>query len=129
MDISIVISQLKNLLSFNNIKSTTIPPPLILASSNRSGLSSTKSTQNVLKKKQEIGLPVGTLPDGKPNLDDAMISFIIQEVFRALQEDAKIQIAIEQFGSVTSSGVAGPGIPVSTQGIVTTIQTGGGIIS
>ena len=129
MTITDVISNLKTILSFNNIKSSSVPPPLVLAAADRSGLSATKSTQNILKKKQELGLPVGTLDDGTTNLDDIMIGYIIQEIFRALQEDAKIQIAVEQFGSVTSSGVAGPGIPVTTEGVVTTIQTGGGIIS
>ncbi len=129
MDLKAVVSQLKNLLSFNNVKSNTVPPPLILAASNRSGLSAIQMTQEFLKWKQEVGLPVGTLSDGSANLDDAAIGKLFEIMVKWMQEKAKIDVAVKMYGTVTASGVAGPGLPVTTQGIVTTIQTGSAIIS
>lgn len=122
-----IITELSNLLNINTSKPQSIPPILRLKASKRSGLSATVSTQNVLKKKQELGLPTGTLPNGNPNIDDIMLKMIFEEIYRALREDAVNEVAINIGGQLTAAGSAGP-VPCSVAGKITSIQTGCGTI-
>jgi hypothetical protein len=127
LTIKSIISNLNKLLKINTTKTQKIPTPLILASSNRSGLSAIVSTQNVLKAKQQLGLPTGTLPNGNDNYDDIMIKIILEEIYRALREDTVISVAIEPGGQLTAAGTAGP-IPCEVEGAITAIQSGNAII-
>ena len=80
------------------------------------------------KIKQQLNLPVGTLPDGSPNMDDIMIGVIVKEIIDALQTDARVAVAVEaRSGLVQVQGTAGV-IPVVAAGTVSTTQTGWGII-
>lgn len=128
MEIKEILGELGKILSFSNTKTPPTPLPLRLKGSSRSGLSTTKITQNVLKRWQEIGIPVGTLPDGSLNINDQSVQILIEEIINDIKNNARLEIAIEPFGTVTASGVAGPGLPVQVVGIVTTIQAGSGII-
>lgn len=128
MNIEEILDDLNGLINFKNVKTPVIATPLILASKNRKGLSSIEITQRILKVKQQLGLPVGTLPDGTPNLDDIMIGVIVKEIINALQTDARISVAVQpNSGIVNAQGVAGV-IPVTVVGSVKTAQTAWGII-
>lgn len=128
MNIEDILSDLNGLVNFKNIKTPIIAPPLILSSKNRKGLSSIEITQRILKIKQQLNLPVGTLPDGSPNLDDIMIGVIVKEIIDAFQTDARVAVAVEaRSGLVQVQGTAGV-IPVVAAGTVSTTQTGWGII-
>lgn len=129
MDIHGVISEIKNVLSFSNTTIPSTPAPLVLLSSSRPGMSVTKIVSEILAEKQKLGLPVGTLSNGEPNLDDIMIKVIVEKILKAITTDAKIQVAINPLGTVNSAGVAADGTPVSTVGSVVTIQTGGAVIN
>lgn len=122
-----IINELASLLNINTSKPQSIAPILRLKASKRNGLSATVSTQNILKKKQELGLPTGTLPNGNPNIDDIMIKMIFEEVYRALREDAVNEVAINIGGQLSAAGSAGP-VPCTVTGKIISIQTGSGTI-
>ena len=71
---------------------------------NRPGLSAIYSTANAVKMLNEMGFPTGPNPDGSPNMTVAMTYCIMNEVFRAMKEDASMQLAIQ------------PGTPLITGG-------------
>ena len=78
---------------------------LICGLARRPGLSCILSTGNILQEISKRGIPTDDLPDGSPNLMNQMISSIVCETYRALKEDANVQVAL------------GPGsINVMTQG-------------
>lgn len=111
----------------SNSPAPTIPTPLILASSRRSGLSAIKSTYNVLARKKELNLPVGDYEDGSPNENDLIINIIFEEMYRALHEDAVLPVAINIGTQVQASG-ANVGGPVACLGTTISIGSGNAII-
>jgi hypothetical protein len=123
--IDTIINQLDGIMNFNDTPSQSIAPPLRLLSPQRSGMSNTKTLNKVLKRMSDIGIPIGTLEDGSPNLNSQFVQIIIEEIFNAIKYDSKIELAVKPFGSVTVTGVAGPGLPVVGTGVMTTIQEGG----
>lgn len=129
MEISEMLSNLKNLLGFKSVKSQSIPTPLVLAASSRTGISETRVYNKMVEHMKKLDIPVGNLPDGSPNPNAILIYLLIQEIYNDIRENAKIQVAIEPFGNVTATGTDAVGIPVVTNGVVTTIQTGGAVIS
>jgi hypothetical protein len=129
MNIDDVLSNLTKVLSLSNTSSPAVPAPLVLLGSNRKGLSSIEITSRILEKKQQLGLPTGTLTDGSANIDDQLIYAIVDEVIKAIKFDSKIAVSIQPFGTVVAAGVTAVGIPCSTTGVITTIQTGSAIIS
>lgn len=124
-----MLSNIKNLLGFKSVKSQSIPTPLILAASSRTGISETRVYNNMINHMKKLDIPVGNLPDGSPNPNAILIYLLIQEIYNDIRENAKIQVAIEPFGNVTATGTDAIGIPVVTNGVVTSIQTGGAVIS
>ena len=83
-----------------------IPTPLILTGVPlRMGLSATKIASNIIKKRAELGLPVGVLPSGAQNPDILMETARVEAIIDAIQQDGIISIAIP------------PGIPLSAAGI------------
>ena len=74
-----------------NVISTII---MLCALSKRPGLSCLISTSNVIRDLSKKGCPTGPLPDGSPNLMNEFAASMVCEIFRALKEDANIQIGI-----------------------------------
>lgn len=124
-NITDIVNELDGIMNFTNTSPQSIASPLRLLSGQRSGLSTTKITNKVLKRLSDAGIPIGTNDDGSPNLHSLFVQIMIEEVINAVKYDAKIELSIEPFGSVTVTGVAGPGLPVVGTGIITTIQEGG----
>lgn len=105
-----------------NVISTII---MLCALVKRPGLSCMMSTSNILQNIAKQGCPTGPMPDGSPNLMNAAISEIVCEIFRALKEDANIQIGIPP-GSLTINANGGnAGGPVTCVG--TNIMPGNGV--
>lgn len=127
MQITQLLEQINNFLKPPKTKAIDVPPYLILNSKERPGLSPLKTTQSILEKKKELGLPVGTYEDGTPNYDDIMIRQMVTEVFKSLLEDAKITVVIPPGTQLTASG-ANAGGPVVSQGVTVTITIGGAVI-
>lgn len=126
---SSILKGIKNILNIqNNSVSSKIPTPLILIGApRRSGLSATKIASKIIQRKTEAGLPVGALPSGGVSPDELMERIRVEEIIKAIQEDAKITIAIPP-GTTLSAAGASPAGPVSVIGSTITISTGYGII-
>ena len=105
-----------------------IPTPLILLGvPKRAGLSPTKIASKIIARKSEAGLPVGTLPSGAINPDEIMERIRIEEIIKALQEDALISVGIPPGITLTAAGISPTG-PVSVFGSTITFTKGYGII-
>lgn len=83
---------------FNNKlrKAANVIPGIIMLCSlaKRPGLSTLISFGNIIQEISKEGIPTEPLPDGTPNMMNKMIHAVIKETFRALKEDANIQVAI-----------------------------------
>lgn len=105
-----------------------VPTPLMLVGVPlRAGLSPTKIASKIIARKSEAGLPVGALPSGAINPDEIMERIRIEEIVKALQEDAIISVAIPPGITLTAAGVSAAG-PVSVFGSTITFSKGYGVI-
>lgn len=107
---------------------TTVPTPLILVGApRRSGLSPTAIASRIITRKSEAGLPVGALPSGGVAPDEIMERIRVEEIIKALQQEANITVAIPAGTTLTAAGTS-PAGPVTVFGSTITLTTGFGII-
>jgi hypothetical protein len=105
-----------------------VPSPLILTGvPTRIGLSPTKIASRIIARKAEAGLPVGVLPSGEVNPDEIMEIIRIEEIVKALQQEAIITVVIPPGTSLTAAGVS-PAGPVSVVGSTIKLSKGYGVI-
>ena len=110
----------------------TLPPvnPILLAagSKKRSGLSAKKITAEIIKKRGEIGAWVGPMPDGTANIDEQLEFIRVEAIINALQQDARIDIAMDP-GAISITGTGGnAGGPVEIIGQSINTPSGTGTI-
>lgn len=124
-----IIGGFNKILSLTSIGSSPpIPAPLILVGvPRRSGLSAVKIASRIITRKSEAGLPVGALPSGSINPDEVMERIRIEEIIRALQQEAIISVAIPPGTTLTAAGLSPTG-PVSVFGSTITFTKGYGVI-
>lgn len=127
--IDAVIEGFDKVLSLSSIGGPPpVPTPLILVGvPQRSGLSPTKIATRIIARKSEAGLPVGALPTGNSNPDEIMERIRVEEIIKALQEDAIISVAIPPGITVSAAGISPTG-PVSVFGSSITFTKGYGVI-
>lgn len=107
---------------------TNVPTPLILlGSTSRPGLSPTKIASRIIARKSEAGIPVGALPSGGVSPDEIMERIRVEEIIKAIQEDAVITVAIPPGTTLTASGTS-PAGPVTVFGSTITLTRGFGVI-
>ena len=107
---------------------TTVPSPLILVGSPlRSGLSPTKIASRIITRKSEAGLPVGALPSGGASPDELMERIRVEEIIKAIQQEAVVTVAIAPGITLSAAGVSAAG-PVSVFGSTITLTSASGII-
>jgi hypothetical protein len=128
-DIDSIIEGFDTVLNLSTIGSPPpLPTPLILVGvPKRSGLSPTKIASRIIARKSEAGLPVGALPTGTVNPDEIMERIRIEEIIKALQEDAIISVAIPPGITLTATGIS-PSGSVSVFGSTITLTKGYGVI-
>jgi len=101
---------------------------IICAIAKRKGLSTINSTANVVEEMNKMGIPVGDMPDGSPNLTVGIEYSRWKEIVRTFHEDAKIQTSVTP-GNTTFTGTgANAGGPVVVQGVNTNAGPGYGLI-
>lgn len=106
----------------------SIPVVLILAGvPRRPGLSATKIASRIIARKSEAGLPVGALPSGGASPDEIMERIRIEEIIRALQQEALITVGIPPGITVSAAGISPTG-PVSVFGSTIYYAKGYGVI-
>lgn len=96
-----------------------IPPltlPQIIAAKTRPGLSSDQITSRIISRLPEAGIPVGPLKNGSPNSIEIMIRVIMEEVVDAIQNDMRVDIAVDP-------GIIGQGMGANAGGPVVTTNT------
>jgi hypothetical protein len=93
----------------------------------RGGLSALKISREIIKRKSEAGLPIGVLPTGNANPDEIMEKIRIEEIIKALQNDAIISVAIPPGITLSAAGIS-PAGPVSVFGSTITITKAFGVI-
>lgn len=128
-NIESIIGGFDKILKLSSIGGTLpIPTPLILVGvPKRSGLSPTKIASKIIARKSEAGLPVGALPSGGNSPDEIMERIRVEEIIKALQQDAIITVAIPPGITVTAAGISPTG-PVSVFGSTIYYAKGYGVI-
>ena len=118
----------------NVIKAIRVPlvkiPNVILACSliKRPGLSAIMTASNIISRQGEAGVPVGRMPDGSANAYEAMEAIRVQEIYKSLKFDSRIDSTIPIAGIQITAFGANAGGPIVVQGFNTNNPTSQGII-
>jgi hypothetical protein len=128
-NIESVIGAITQILKIQTIGgATTIPSPLILVGAPlRSGLSPTKIASRIITRKSEAGIPVGALASGGASPDEIMERIRVEEIIKAIQQEAVVTISIPPGITLTAAG-ASPAGPVTVFGSTITLTSARGII-
>lgn len=129
MNITSITSPIKAIFSKVRGPAPQIPPMLMaLGGPQRPGLSTIVSVGNIVKAMNKHGIPTGPAEDGDENKSLVVIIAIVEEIYRALHQDANTQIAIQRGAiNVITSGENSGG-PVISRGTNTNYATGTAII-
>lgn len=114
-----VTNAIRTLFTSTLQKPARLVPAIIMLCSlmKRPGLSTIISMGNIAKNLANSGIPTEPLPDGSQNLMLKFANAVTKEIFRALKEDANIQIALPIGGlniQVTGANAGGPMVAVGT---------------
>jgi len=96
-----------------------VPPltlPQIIAAKLRPGLSAEQMASRIISRFPEAGLPNGPLKDGFPNSMEQFVKLVCEEVVDALQNDMRVDIAVDP-------GMIGQGFGANAGGSVVTTNT------
>jgi hypothetical protein len=122
------ISTLKNILSIKPPPNFGIvPPPLVVLSKTRGGMSALRAANKVLEKKKELGIPTGNLTDGSANYDDILWYTAMKAIIDEITNEARITSVDNPGTQVIASG-GNSGGPVVVYGATTFFSDGGAII-
>lgn len=129
MNIADISNSIKSLFNITRQPAPEIPGMLMaIGCTQKPGLSTVVSTGNIVKALSKHNIPTDPLPDGSENKTVALVIAVVEEVFRAIREDANIQVAhMPGAISVLSTG-ANSGGPVVSQGININFSKGQAII-
>ncbi len=106
-----------------------VPSILItLGTEARPGLSTIQSSGNIVKKMNEMGFDTGAAPDGTQNMGVALAVAVVEEIFRALREDARVEVSIAPGKSLIYTNGANAGGPLIGVGSNMNHIAGEGII-
>lgn len=129
MTISDISNSIKALFDITRQPAPQIPGMLMaIGCTQKPGLSSIVSTGNIVKVLNKHDIPTDSLPDGTENKTVALVIAIVDEVFRAIREDANIQVAHTPGAITVLSTGANAGGPVVTQGININFSKGQAIV-
>jgi len=129
MSISEISNAIKALFNITRQPAPEIPGMLMaIGCTQKPGLSSVISTGNIVKALSKHSIPTEAMPDGSENKTVALVIAIVEEVFRAIKEDANIQVAhMPGAISVLTTGANSAG-PVVSQGININFSKGQAIV-
>lgn len=106
-----------------------VPSPLVLlASTNKKGLSAREVAKNIIARQSEAGAPIGPLPDGEESISEKMEFIRVQEILEHLITNAKIKVVLPPGTPITATGIGADGIPVQVQGFTSGLAIGNAII-
>ena len=94
MTINDISNTIKSLFDVTRQPAPEIPGMLMaVGCTQKPGLSTIVSTGNIVKTLNSHSIPTDPLPDGTENKTVALVIAIVDEVYRALKEDANIQVS------------------------------------
>ena len=129
MTISDISNQIKNLFDFSRQPAPEIPGMLMaIGCAQKPGLSSKVSVGNIVRVLDKHEIPTDPMPDGTENKTVAYTIAIIDEIFRAIREDANIQVAHSPGAITIMASGANSGGPVVSQGININFSKGQAIV-
>lgn len=102
---------------------------LVCSMIQRPGLSVIQSVANITKDLNVLGIPTGSMPDGSPNLTVAVTYAITQEHYRAMKEDASVQVGFQPGSMMVTAFGANGGGPITVQGMNMSAGMGFGAIN
>lgn len=128
-NIDSIIEGFQKILSLQTVGTPTPVPTIAILTGvpQKSGLSPSKIASRIIARKSEAGIPVGALPSGGVAPDELMERIRVEEIIRALQEDALISVAIPPGITLTAAGTSAAG-PVTVFGSTITLTKGFGQI-
>jgi hypothetical protein len=128
-NIDSIIAGFTKILNLSSIGSPpAIPAPLILTGvPKRSGLSPTKVATRIISRKSEAGLPIGALPSGVVSPEELMWRIAVEEIFKEIQENGIISVAIPAGITLSAAGTS-PSGPVTVAGATVIYAKGYGVI-
>lgn len=98
----------------------------ILLAKTRPGLSAELLSSSIISRFSEIGIPTGPLKEGSPNVMEHFTRVLCEEVVDAIQNDMRVDIAVD-IGMIGQGFGANAGGPVVTTNTTTTPHTGVGV--
>lgn len=98
----------------------------ILLAKTRAGLNSQLITSAVVSRFDEAGIPQGVLADGTPNVMEAFVKIMIEEIVDAIQNDMRVDLVIDQ-GALLNANGGNAGGPVTVVGATVAPHTGIGV--
>jgi hypothetical protein len=118
-----ILASLLNLFKLPTSRSSSMPTPLILASTARPGLSPSKVAARIIQRQADAGIPVGPLPSGKVSPAEIMERIRMEEIIGAITSEMVIDVAIKP-GTVIQGTGGNAGGPVQVAGSIVGIASG-----
>lgn len=130
LGIETVTNAIKNAFETTMREPAKIIPGIIMLCSlaKRPGLSALVSFANITQELSNNGIPTDPLPDGSPNLMLKFLYATVNEVYRALKEDANIQIVTPPGATKVMVSGGNAGGPFVAYGQNVTLATGQGVL-
>jgi hypothetical protein len=122
-----VLAGISKLLDLPLNAAPPIAPPLILTTAGRPGMSANKIAAAIIARQTEAGIIPGTLPSGELNPAEQMEIIRIEEIIKALTQEARITVAVQPGIPITAAG-GNAGGPVASEGATVSFGTGYGVI-
>jgi hypothetical protein len=100
----------------NKVRTPFLPIPAILLVCSvfkRGGISCMMAAANVIKRQSEFGAPTGTLPDGKPNMMNALLFVNMCETMNEIRTNAVVETVIPANTMVLIGHGANSGGPIT----------------
>ena len=122
INVKSICNAIKNIAETTGRNAAPLIPAITMLCSlaKRPGLSTIVSVIKIVQSLKEKGIPTEPNADGSPNLYVQLVTSIVDEVYRALREDANIQGAIAP-GAFTLTATGGnAGGPIEVIGTNTT---------
>jgi len=125
-----VLDALKNLFKIPNLPGGQVVDPysLAFAGGNKPRLSPEKTAANIIRRKAEAGLPTSPIDGGRNAPDEIMEVIRIEEIYKALTTEARIDVCNRPGAQVQATG-GNAGGPVQVFGTILTVGCGHGQMS
>src|ERR1035437_819899 len=103
------------LLLENRFKIPRMPLPKIVLAKARPGLDSEVTSSAIISRFPEIGIPSGPLGNGHPNVMEAFAKIMTEEIFDSIQNEMRVDTAVD-IGMLVQSTGGNAGGPVVSVG-------------